>query len=126
VLGSTIQYLPGVVRYPYGIGMELRHMRYFVAVAEERHVGRAADRLEMAQPPLTRQIRQLEAIIGTPLFDRTPRGMALTGAGRRFLRGARAILVRADLAADNARKAAGQGHLSVGYLRSRARITCPN
>jgi len=72
--------------------MELRHLRYFVAVGEEQHFGRAAARLRVAQPPLSRQIQDLEREIGFSLFDRLPRGVRLSAAGSLFLNDARRIL----------------------------------
>ena len=81
--------------------MSLAQIEYFVAVAEEGHVGRAAQRLRISQPPLTRQIRNLEAELGASLFERTPKGMRLLPAGERFLDHARRVLG----AVDTARKA---------------------
>lgn len=88
--------------------MELRHLRYFVAVAEEKNIGRAAARLFMTQPPLTRQIRQLEEELGTDLFTRTARGVELTDAGQTLLPDARNIIQLAEQAADRAH-GAGRG-----------------
>ncbi|HEX7305862.1 LysR substrate-binding domain-containing protein [Lentzea sp.] len=76
--------------------MELRTLRYFVAVAEELHFGRAARRLHMSQPPLSRAIKLLETDLGTALFRRSPAGVALTGAGETLLHEARALLDHAD------------------------------
>ena len=86
--------------------MSLAQIRYFVAVAEEGNVGRAAERLHIAQPPVSRQIRALEDEIGTPLFVRTPRGMQLLPSGRAFLDRARQILSAVDEASAAAKSAA--------------------
>src|SRR5882724_8281342 len=76
--------------------MELRHLRYFVAVGEEQHYGRAAQRLHVARPALSRQIQDLEKEMGFVLFDRLPRGVRLNAAGRLFLTDARRILQDVD------------------------------
>jgi DNA-binding transcriptional LysR family regulator len=93
---------------------ELRHLRYFVVVAEELNFSRAATRLHMAQPPLSVAIRQLEQELGTDLFVRTSREVRLTEAGQVLLDGARRTLAEADRAVDAARRA-GAGEL--GQLR---------
>ena len=100
--------------------MELRHLRYFVAVAEERHFGRAAERLHMAQPPLSTQIRQLEAELGVALLTRTTRRVELTDAGNAYLTRARELLAAVDDAGSEARRiAAGlSGRLVVGCVGS--------
>ncbi|QIX28085.1 LysR family transcriptional regulator [Nocardioides sp. JQ2195] len=100
--------------------MELRHLRYFLAVAEELHFGRAAERLHMAQPPLSQQIRQLEAELGVALFTRTTRQVALTPAGARYLERTRAVLAAVDQAGVEAgRVAAGEvGRVSIGFIGS--------
>ncbi len=96
--------------------MELRHLRYFVAVAEELSFTAAARRLRTAQPSLSQQIRQLERFVGTPLLERTKRSVRLTGAGRVFLREARDILARTEHAVELAQLATGAhaGELSLG------------
>lgn len=100
--------------------MDLRQMRYFLAVAEERHLGRAAERLHMAQPPLTRQIHALEDELGAPLFTRTPKGMELTEAGQTLLDEVPNLLALAQRARERTR-AAGRGEtgrLDVGLFGS--------
>jgi len=102
------------------MAIELRHLRYFIAVAEELHFRRAAERLGMSQPPLSQQIRQLEDAIGARLLVRTNRRVALSEAGKLFLVEARDILDRADRAIDLARRAqrGETGELRVGFTRS--------
>jgi DNA-binding transcriptional LysR family regulator len=96
--------------------MELRHLRYFVAVAEENNFTRAAERLGIKQPPLSLQIRQLEKEMGTPLFRRLQRGIELTGAGKLFLEQARVILRQLEQAkVDVRRRARGEtGQIRLG------------
>ncbi|GAA4734635.1 LysR family transcriptional regulator [Nocardioides endophyticus] len=86
--------------------METRELRYFVTVAEESHVGRAAERLGMAQPPLSRAIGQLERRLGADLFVRTPRGVTLTNAGETLLREGRAALAAIEAAERRTRRTA--------------------
>jgi DNA-binding transcriptional LysR family regulator len=100
--------------------MELRHLRYFVAVAEEGHITRAAQRLGLQQPPLSQQIRALEREIKVSLFLRHPRGVTLTDAGRSFFEDAQSILVQVDRAAARAQRTArGElGRIAVGFTTS--------
>ena len=100
--------------------MELRHLRYFLVVAEERHITRAAARLGLQQPPLSQQIHALEKELGTKLFTRLPRGVELTPAGEGFLEDARALLSGVERATVRARAAAmGQrGRISIGLTTS--------
>src|SRR6478672_1274019 len=86
--------------------MELRHLRYFVAVGEEQHYGRASRRLRVAQRALSRQIQDLEEELGFKLFDRLPRGVKLTAAGKLFLEDARRILQEVSEAAVRAGRVA--------------------
>ena len=97
--------------------MELRHLRYFVAVGEEEHFGRAAERLHVVQPALTRQIRQLEDEVGCALFERLKRGVRLTEAGKSFLGEARRLLSDLGHGVDRTRLVAqGKvGRLRVGF-----------
>ncbi len=97
--------------------MEFRHLRYFLALAEELHFGRAAQRLSISQPPLSLNIQQLEASVGAQLFNRNSRGVQLTAAGQAFVPAARALLAQAGAAARQAREVAqGQaGELQIGF-----------
>src|SRR4051812_40747909 len=109
------RYLRGI-KHP----MELRHLRYFVTVAEERHFGRAARRLEIAQPPLSRQIQALEAELGFSLFDRSRRRVELTSAGETLLTHARSVFDTLEAGVLAARHAASGkiGRITVGYASS--------
>jgi DNA-binding transcriptional LysR family regulator len=100
--------------------MELRHLRYFVAVAEEENVSRAALRLHVSQPGISRQIRDLEDEIGFQLLERSAKSVRLTAAGKVFLGEARDVLLRADAAVKKARDIAsgGIGEINVGYAPS--------
>lgn len=101
-------------------GMELRHLRYFVAVAEEQNVTRAAARLHVSQPPLSRQIRDLEDELGVALFDHGAKAVRLTEAGRVLLVEARAALQRVDEAVQLTKAVASgkRGQVRVGYAAS--------
>jgi len=100
--------------------MELRHLRYFVVVAEEQNVTRAAERLHVSQPPLSRQIHDLEEELGVGLFRRTGKSLALTEAGKIFLNEARAVLLRVEKAVETVRTVAqgDRGRLRIGYAPS--------
>ncbi|MEN1336573.1 LysR family transcriptional regulator [Pseudomonas aeruginosa] len=100
--------------------MEHRHLRYFIAVAEELHFGRAAERLGISQPPLSQQIQALEEEIGARLFERTNRRVELTDAGRLFLDESRQVLAQVDKAVLLARRAhLGElGELKIGFTSS--------
>src|SRR5258708_18775121 len=100
--------------------MELRHLRYVVGVGEEEHYGRAAERLHVAQPALSRQIQDLEREIGFPLFDRLPRGVKLSAAGKLFLGDARRTLAEVQAVTRRAERAASgnAGNLPVGFVES--------
>ena len=101
-------------------GMELRHLRYFVAVAEELHFGKAARRLNLAQPPLSQQIRALESELGLPLFVRSSRKVALTEAGHLFLQQSRLVLAQAEQAQHTMRAMhrGEAGRLTIGFVSS--------
>jgi DNA-binding transcriptional LysR family regulator len=100
--------------------MDLRMLRYFVAVAEELHFGRAAARLHMTQPPLSRSIRQLETDLGSVLLRRSPTGVALTPAGAALYDEARTLLAQADQVRARVSAAAGAATITVGTLADSA------
>ncbi|MDE2486124.1 MAG: LysR family transcriptional regulator [Alphaproteobacteria bacterium] len=102
--------------------LDLRRLKYLVTVADEGHITRAAERLGIQQPPLTRQIRSLEDELGVALFERLPRGVVPTEAGRVVVEEARDVLARAERIRETAQRAARgeQGRLAVGYTSSAA------
>ena len=102
--------------------MELKHLQYFVAAAEEGHITRAAERLKMQQPPLTQRIKAIERELDVQLFRRKGRGVELTEAGRYFFETSRALLAQFDHAVEGARSTARgkQGQIRVGFVP-----TCP-
>src|SRR3954452_25181346 len=109
--------------------MELRHLRYFVAVAEEGSFLTAAERrLNTSQPSLSRQIRDLESEVGVKLLDRQPRGIALTAAGRVFLDHARLALLQVEAATDGARRAEQPERpvFSMGFLAGQEIVWLPH
>src|SRR5579872_273686 len=101
-----VQYIETRFFICHKYGMDLRHLRYFVAVAEEGHVTRAAARLGLQQPPLSQQIRALEAELEVQLFRRKPRGVDLTQAGTALFAEAKAILDRVEHAVATVRRTA--------------------
>jgi DNA-binding transcriptional LysR family regulator len=107
--------------------MELRHLRYFVAVAEELHFRRAAERLHVAQPAISEQIRKLEAELGVTLLNRTHRDVSLTAPGAALLEEARVVLRQADVAVRVARTAQQRqlGRLRIGYLADSTPASIP-
>jgi DNA-binding transcriptional LysR family regulator len=106
-----------MARYPHGMDFTLDQVRCFIAVAEELHFGRAAERLRMTQPPLSRQIQRLESLLGVSLLDRDNRRVALTEAGHAFLRESREIMAAVERAPSTAREvAAGRsGIVRIGF-----------
>lgn len=98
------------------MAIELRHLRYFITVAEEGHITRAADRLGMQQPPLSQQIKALEQLLGAQLFRRKARGVDLTDAGRSLLDDARGVFAQLDRAVETTRRTARgeEGRICVG------------
>jgi DNA-binding transcriptional LysR family regulator len=116
----SVQYIVLILLVTEEYQMELRHLRYFVGAGEEQHFGRAAERLGIAQPALSRQIRDLESELGFALFDRLPRGVKLSAAGKLFLEDTRRILQQVEEAKVRAeRVATGKaGTLRVGFVEA--------
>lgn len=107
--------------------MELRDLRYFVAIAQHGNVSRAAEQLQLSQPALSEQIRKLEDELGSPLFTRTSRGMVLTDAGEAFLPHARSVLAQADAAVESVHLVTHGlgGTLTLGFIDSAALAILP-
>lgn len=107
----------GITAYPEGMNYSLDQVRAFIAVAEERHFGRAADRLAMTQPPLSRAIQKLERAVGASLLDRDSRGVRVTGAGEAFLAECYRLVALVDSAGDLARRvdAGAAGVVRIGF-----------
>jgi DNA-binding transcriptional LysR family regulator len=107
--------------------IDVKPLRYFVTLAETRHFGRAAARLNLSQPPLSRQLAALEAVLGVTLIERSPRSVTLTAAGERFYADAKAILAALEQAVSNARAAAhgDAGKLAIGFTMCSAYSVVP-
>jgi len=107
--------------------LDVKPLRYFVTLAETRHFGRAAARLNLSQPPLSRQLAALEASLGVTLIERSPRSVTLTAAGERFYDDAKAILASIEQAAKNARAASvgDSGQLNIGFTMCAAYSVLP-
>ncbi|HEY2021149.1 LysR family transcriptional regulator [Paraburkholderia sp.] len=107
--------------------IDVKPLRYFVTLAETRHFGRAAARLNLSQPPLSRQLAALEANLGVTLIERSPRSVTLTAAGERFYADAKAILAAVEQAVSNARAAAhgDAGKLAIGFTMCSAYSVVP-
>src|SRR5262245_48444231 len=107
------------------MSLELRHLRYFVTVAETGNLSRAAEKLFIAQPPLSVQIRQLEEEMGSSLFVRHAKGVRLTPAGESLLPEARFLLERAARLKDAISGSASRGHLALGFVPSVSSTVLP-
>lgn len=119
-LEVLVQYITIAVLILFLYDMDLRHLRYFIITAEELHFTRAAERIGIAQPPLTFQIKSLENELGVKLFDRTPGRVNLTAAGEVLLRDARSIMNQVEIATARCKLAAQgvTGRLAVGFTES--------
>ncbi len=108
--------------------MELRHLRYFIAVADELSFSRAAERLRIAQPPLSQQIQALETELGVKLFDRKKRPLQLTLAGQAFVEEARTMLAQLEQAVSKTQRIhqGNLGHLTVSFSSSLANGMLPD
>lgn len=116
-----LAYIVKAATAPPDFGFELRHLRYFVAVAEHLHFGRAARALNISQPPLSRQIRDLECCIGTQLFDRSTRGVTLTDTGISFFVESKRILEHVSRSLTVARRTQDQSRRpGVAFVRTRS------